>query len=391
MRKQAGSCWPPNLQATARQAPLHLNKGLQAQSCMINLCDKNNTKLAVLHADGFVYAPPATYEGDSGMGGERQPLYEDLLAAAERIDGVANKTPVVSSRTLNDELGATVYFKCENLQRMGAFKFRGAFNFLSALPSEERRKGVVAYSSGNHAQAVALAARILGVKSTIVMPTDAPVAKVEATRGYGAEIVFYDRYTEDNELITAQIAQENGYLIIPPFNSPMIVAGQGTSAMELFDEVGTLDALFVPLGGGGLLSGSAIAARNIAPKCKVFGVEPVAGDDGLQSIRAGRLVSIESPRTIADGAQTPSLGTVTFPIIQRLVDDIFTATDQELISEMRYFAERLKLIVEPTGCLGLAAARAQKDKIRGKKVGIILSGGNVDLSRFGQLINSTHD
>lgn len=318
---------------------------------------------------------------------QQQPTYQDVVAAAERIDGIANKTPVVTSSTLNDKLGAEIFFKCENFQRMGAFKFRGAYNFLSSLSDADRAKGVVAYSSGNHAQAVALAARLLGVKSTIVMPKDAPIAKVQATRDYGGDVVFYDRYTEDNELITAQIAKENDYIFMPPFNAPMIIAGQGTVAKELFDEVPDLDALLVPLGGGGLLSGTTLVASQVAPDCDVYGVEPAAGDDGLQSLRAGKLIDIGSPHTIADGAQTPSLGTITFPLIQQHVTDIFTATDDELVAEMHFFAERMKLIVEPTACLGLAALRKNKSLFKGKRVGVIISGGNVDLSRFSELIS----
>lgn len=318
---------------------------------------------------------------------ERQPDFTDVVTASKRIGGVVNRTPVITSRALNEQLGAQIYFKCENFQRMGAFKFRGAYNFLSTLSEEERAKGVVAYSSGNHAQAVALAARLLEVKATIIMPRDAPVAKVEATRAYGGQIVFYDRYTEDNEQITQQIAQQKGYIIMPPFDSPMIIAGQGTVAKELFEEVGSLDTLLVPLGGGGLLSGTLLAAGEMAPDCEVYGVEPAAGDDGLQSLRAGKLIDIGSPHTIADGAQTPSLGTITFPIIQRHVVDIFTATDDELVTEMHFFAERMKLIVEPTGCLGMAALRKHRERFEGKKVGIIISGGNVDLSRFSELVS----
>lgn len=317
---------------------------------------------------------------------EHEPDFNDVVVASKRIEGVVNRTPVVTSRTLDEQIGAQVYFKCENLQRIGAFKFRGAYNFLSSLPDTDRARGVIAYSSGNHAQAVALAARLLGVKATIVMPKDAPIAKVNATRAYGGHIVFYDRYTEDNEQITQKIAQENDYIFMPPFNSPMIIAGQGTVAKELFEDVGSLDALLVPLGGGGLLSGIVLAASQMAPDCDVYGVEPAAGDDGLQSLRAGRLIDIGSPHTIADGAQTPSLGSLTFPIIQRHVVDIFTATDDELVAEMHFFAERMKLIVEPTGCLGLAALRKHKEIFQGKRVGVVISGGNVDLSRFSQLI-----
>lgn len=317
---------------------------------------------------------------------ELAPNFSDILAAAERINGVANKTPVITSRTINNELDAELFFKCENLQKMGAFKFRGAYNFLSSLSEGDKAKGVVAYSSGNHAQAVALSAKILGIKATIVMPKDAPKSKLEATKGYGGKVVLYDRYTEDNVAISNQIAKENGYIFMPPFNHKMIIAGQGTAALELINEVGNLDAIVTPLGGGGLLSGSAIATNHLLPTCKIYGVEPAAGNDGLQSFKKGEIVKIESPRTIADGAQTPSLGTITFPIIQKYVSDILTATDDELIDAMSFFAERMKLIVEPTGCLGLAAIRKHKDMFRGKKIGIIVSGGNVDLSKFSELL-----
>lgn len=317
------------------------------------------------------------------------PEFKDIIAAAKRIEGVANKTPVMTSRTLNEELGAQIYFKCENLQRMGAFKFRGAYNFLSSLSDAEKAKGVVAYSSGNHAQAVALSARILGIKATIVMPKDAPVSKLNATKSYGGEVVLYDRYTEDNEAITQQIVQKHGYIFVPPFNAEKIIAGQGTATKELIEEVGELDSLLVPLGGGGLLSGSSIAANHLSPQCKIYGVEPAAGDDGLQSFKKGEIVTIGSPHTIADGAQTPALGTITFPIIRKYATDIFTASDDQLVEAMKYFAQRMKLVVEPTGCLGLAAIRKHRDMFRGQKIGVIISGGNVDLSRFSELVKNS--
>ena len=269
---------------------------------------------------------------------------------------------------------------------MGAFKFRGAFNALSRFTPEQRAAGVVAFSSGNHAQAVALSARLLGIPATIVMPKDAPAAKVAATQGYGGQVVFYDRYTEDREQIGRDLAQRHGLTLIPPYDHPDVIAGQGTAVKELLEETGPLDALFVPLGGGGLLSGSALAARALAPDCKVYGVEPEAGNDGQQSLRRGEIVRIDTPKTIADGAQTQYLGQHTFAIIRRDVDDILTASDAELVECMGFMASRMKLVVEPTGCLGYAAARAQRESLRGLRVGIVVSGGNVDLPRFCELL-----
>jgi threonine dehydratase len=314
------------------------------------------------------------------------PSYDDVVAAAGRLQGHAHKTPVLTSRTVNAELGAEVFFKCENLQRMGAFKFRGAFNALAKFSPQQRAAGVVAFSSGNHAQAIALSARLLGIPATIVMPQDAPAAKVAATKGYGGTVVLYDRYTEDREQIGRDLAARDGLTLIPPYDHPDVIAGQGTAAKELFEEVGALDALFTPLGGGGLLSGTSLAARALSPACKLYGVEPAAGNDGQQSFRSGSIVHIEVPKTIADGAQTQHLGQRTFPIIRRHVDDILTATDDELVDCMGFIAARMKLVVEPTGCLGLAAARQMKQALAGKRIGIILSGGNVDLPRFCELI-----
>jgi threonine dehydratase len=282
------------------------------------------------------------------------PTYDDVAAAAGRIAGHAHRTPVLTSRQLDEELGLRVYFKAESLQRMGAFKFRGAFNALSRLTPEQRRAGVVAYSSGNHAQAVALAARLLDLPATIVMPLDAPPNKVAATRGYGGQIVTYDRYSQDNEQIAADLAEEHGLTVIPPYDHPDVIAGQGTAARELIEEVGPLDAIITPLGGGGLLSGTALAARALSPDCLLYGVEPEAGNDGQQSLRAGEIVDIETPQTIADGAQTRHLGQHTFGIIRRDVTDIVTATDDQLVDGMRFFASRMKMLVEPTGCLGCA-------------------------------------
>ena len=314
------------------------------------------------------------------------PTYDDVVQAAGRIAGAANLTPVLTSRTVNEEFGAQVYFKCENMQRMGAFKFRGAYNALSRLSPEQRRAGVVAFSSGNHAQAVALSARLLGMPATIVMPHDAPAAKVAATKGYGGKVVFYDRYTEDREQIGRELAEKHGLTLVPPYDHADVIAGQGTAAKELFEETGPLDAFFVCLGGGGLLSGSALATRALAPNCDLYGVEPEAGNDGQQSFRSGEIVHIDTPKTIADGAQTQHLGKLTFPIIQRDVDDILTVSDEELVQCMRFFAERMKIVVEPTGCLGFAAARKMKESLKGKRVGILVSGGNIDLARFAGLI-----
>jgi threo-3-hydroxy-L-aspartate ammonia-lyase len=314
------------------------------------------------------------------------PTYADVMAAATRIQGHAHVTPVLRSRTADAELGAQLFFKCENFQRMGAFKFRGAFNALSRLDAAQRKAGVVAFSSGNHAQAVALSARILGLPATIVMPHDAPAAKLAATRGYGAEVRLYDRYKEDRTAIAKALSHERGMALIPPYNHADVIAGQGTAAKELFDEVGELDALFVCLGGGGLLSGCALAARALSPRCKVYGVEPAAGNDAQQSLRAGRIVSIDVPDTIADGAQTQALGDITFDLIRKNVDDIFTASDAELVAAMRFFAERMKMVVEPTGALGFAAARGMAAQLKGQRVGIVISGGNVDLARFAALL-----
>ena len=314
------------------------------------------------------------------------PTYADVVDAAARIAGVANRTPVLTSRTANAEFGAELFFKCENLQRIGAFKFRGACNALARFSPAQRQAGVVAFSSGNHAQAVALAARLLGMPATIVMPHDAPAAKVAATRGYGAEVVLYDRYTEDREQIGRDLAERHGLTLIPPYDHPDVIAGQGTAAKELFEETGPLDAFFVCLGGGGLLSGSALATRALSPDCKLYGVEPEAGNDGQQSFRSGAIVHIDTPQTIADGAQTQHLGNLTFPIIRRDVDDILTVSDAELIAGMRFFAERMKLVVEPTGCLGFAAARCMGEALRGKRVGILVSGGNIDLARLAQFL-----
>src|ERR671934_2854116 len=303
--------------------------------------------------------------------------YADIAAAHERIKSAARRTPVLTSSTADALIGAKLFFKCENLQRMGAFKFRGAYNALSQLSTDERRRGVLAFSSGNHAQAVALAGKLLGIKTVIVMPENAPRVKLEATRGYGAEVVTY-RHDEDRERVAERVAAERGMVTIPPYNHPHIVAGQGTAAKELLEETGPLDMLLVPCGGAGLLSGCAIAARELAPNCHVVGVEPAAGDDVTQSFRAGRIVTIAVPDTIADGARTTAPGSVTFPLVQRYVNEMVTVTDAELLGAMFWLWERMKIIVEPTGALGYAALMSKKLAPRAR-VGVVLSGGNVDL------------
>ena len=314
------------------------------------------------------------------------PTYDDVCAAARRLEGHAHRTPVLRSRTADALLGAELFFKCENLQRAGAFKFRGAFNALARFDAAQRRAGVVAFSSGNHAQAIALAGQLLGIPATIVMPQDAPAAKVAATRGYGAEVIVYDRYTEDREAIGRRLAQERGMTLVPPYDHADVIAGQGTATQELIEDAGPLDDLFVCLGGGGLLSGAALAARALSPRCRIHGVEPEAGNDAQQSLARGEIVHIETPKTIADGAQTQHLGALTFAIIRREVDDIVTASDAQLVEAMRFFAERMKLVVEPTGCLAFAGARHAGLTLTGRRVGVIVSGGNIDLSRFAALV-----
>jgi threonine dehydratase len=293
---------------------------------------------------------------------------------------VVHHTPVATSRTLDTRLGATVFLKCENLQRGGAFKFRGAYNALSRLEASERARGVVAFSSGNHAQAVAYASRLLGVAATIVMPSDAPRSKREATEGYGARVVSFDPATQDREAIARRIQAESGAILIPPFDHRDVIAGAGTAARELLQDVPEIDLLLTPCGGGGLLSGSALSARHLAPRCRVIGIEPAAGDDGTRSFHTGVLQRVDHPVTIADGARTPSLGALTFPLVRQNVDDMTTVTDAEIVSAMRFLWERMKLVVEPTGALALAALWAGKADVSGRRVGVILSGGNVDLT-----------
>jgi threonine dehydratase len=318
-------------------------------------------------------------ELDKGSIPSHAAMVQKLHGACERLAGVAHRTPVATSRTLDARTGGNVFLKCENLQRMGAFKFRGAYNAIAQLPEAQRSRGVVAYSSGNHAQAVALVSRILGIGATIVMPSTAPAAKLAATRGYGAEIVHYDLAGEDRAAMAARLASERGLTVIPPFDHPEIAAGQGTAAIELIEETKPLDLLLVPLGGGGLLSGSSLAARHLLPSCRVIGVEPEAGDDGARSFRSGKIERVDHPDTIADGARTPSLSDLTLGLIRRYVDDVITVSDADLVATMRFLWERMKLVVEPTGALGLAALYTGRIRCEGKRAGVILSGGNVDL------------
>ena len=312
--------------------------------------------------------------------------FDDIEAAHARLRGVAHRTPALTSSSIDALTGAAVRFKCENLQRMGAFKFRGAYNALASLDADARSRGVVAFSSGNHAQAVALAGRILGISATIVMPADAPQVKVAATRGYGAEVVFYDRAAgESREAVAERISREKGATVIPPFDHPMVIAGQGTAAKELLEDTGALDYLFVCTGGAGLLSGCAVAARHLAPDIRVVGVEPAAGDDAARSFRSKTLQRVENPVTIADGARTQSLGAITFPLVLHHVHDIVTVTDEQIVEAMRFLWERMKLVVEPTGALAAAGVLSGAIDVRDRRVGIILSGGNVDLKAMASL------
>jgi threo-3-hydroxy-L-aspartate ammonia-lyase len=316
--------------------------------------------------------------------------FADITAAAARLKGIAHRTPVHTSRTANARTGAELFFKCENFQRMGAFKFRGGYNALAQFTPEQHKAGAIAFSSGNHAQAVALSAKLLGMRAVIVMPQDAPEGKIRATREYGAEVVLYDRYTQDREALTKQIATDRGMTLIPPYNHAAVMAGQGTAALELIEEVGTLDILLVCMGGGGLTSGCAVAAKHLLPHCDVYGVEPLTGNDFQQSFRSGQIVKIDVPKTIADGAQTQAPGPLTFAVCQALLKDVLTVDDQALVKTMRFFAERMKMVIEPTG--GLAAAAAMlgdsegKLDVKGKRVGIIVSGGNVDIAYYAKLL-----
>jgi len=310
------------------------------------------------------------------------PTFADVQGAAQQIAGVAHRTPVITSRTVDARTGARVFFKCENFQRAGAFKFRGAYNALSRLSPDERRRGVVTFSSGNHAQAIALAGQVLDIPRVIVMPSDAPAVKVAGTRGYGGEVVLYDREREDREAIGKRLAVDRGLVLIPPYDHPHIIAGQGTAALELLEDAGPLDLLCAPCGGGGLLSGTALAASGLAPGCRVVGVEPAAGDDATRSFKTKQLQTVSNPQTVADGARTPSLGSLTFPIVLQHVSDMTTVTDDQLLRTMFFLWERLKIIVEPTGALAAAAILEGGLAPRGSRVGVILSGGNVDMSQI---------
>jgi threonine dehydratase len=308
------------------------------------------------------------------------PTFDDVLAAAGRLRGIAHRTPVITSRSVDARTGARVFFKCENFQRAGAFKFRGAYNALSRLSETERERGVISYSSGNHAQALALAASLLGTRAAIVMPKTAPRVKMEATQAYGADVITYDPNLEDRETIGRALAAERRLTLIPPFDHPHVIAGQGTAALELFDDVGPLDVLLVCCGGGGLLSGCAIAAAGRSPGIRVIGVEPEAGDDATRSFHTKTLQRVHNPETVADGARTPSLGRLTFPLVLSLVSDMQTVTDVELLRTMFYVWERLKVVIEPTGALAAAALLEGAVRARGARVGVILSGGNVDFA-----------
>jgi threonine dehydratase len=312
--------------------------------------------------------------------------FEDVRSAADRLAGVAHRTPVVQSRTLDARAGATVFLKCENLQRVGAFKFRGAYNAVSRLTADQLERGIAAYSSGNHAQAVALAARKLGSTAVIVMPADTPASKLAAVTGYGAEIITYDRYTGDREALGRELAQSRGLTLIPPYEHPHVMAGQGTAALELLEDTGELDALVVPVGGGGLMAGSATAAKALHPAIRMIGVEPAAGDDTQRSLAAGERVSIPVPRTIADGQAASIPGELTFAVNRRLVDEIALVTDDEIRAAMRFAFDRLKLVMEPSGASGLAALLAGKVPGLPARVGVIISGGNVDAARFAELL-----
>jgi threo-3-hydroxy-L-aspartate ammonia-lyase len=315
------------------------------------------------------------------------PDLEDVYRAAERIRGAAHRTPVFTSRTLDERCGARVFLKCENFQRAGAFKFRGALNAVLALPESERRRGVLTFSSGNHAGAIALVGRLLGVAVTVIMPDNAPAAKLAATRGYGAEVVLYDPEQTTREELGARMQEERGLVLIPPYDHPDIVAGQGTAALELIEEVGPLDALLAPCGGGGLLSGSAIAAKGRVPACRVVGVEPELADDATRSFRSGTLQRVRNPPTIADGLRTPSLGRITFPLVQQHVDEFRTVTEAEIVESMRFLWTRLKLVVEPSGAVGPAPLLSDPVPAAwGQRIGVILSGGNVDLASVCRLL-----
>ena len=313
------------------------------------------------------------------------PIFADIEKATQRLQGYAYRTPVIISRTVNQLTGAEVFFKCENFQRTGSFKFRGAFNALSQLSEQQKSRGVLTFSSGNHAQAIARSGQILGIPTTIIMPSDAPVVKQSATRGYGAEIILYERSEIAREVLCQQIATERDCTIIPPYDHRDIIAGQGTTAFELLEEVGTLDILLVCCGGGGLLSGCAIATRKLAPNCKIIGVEPANADDATRSFQTKTLQKIENPKTIADGARTSYLGKLTFPLVLANVDDMVTVSEEEIIKTMFFVWERMKLVIEPTGALAAAALLQGIVKAPASRIGVVISGGNVDLKQISQL------
>jgi len=314
-------------------------------------------------------------------------MYEKVLAAAKRLEGVAHKTPVMTSRLLDEHTGNTVFLKCENFQRVGAFKFRGAYNAVSALPADARQKGIITFSSGNHGQAIALTGKLLNIPTTIVMPSDAPAVKFAATKAYGASIVPYDRAKVSREAVTLQLIDKYGYALIPPFDHEEVVAGQGTAAKELIEAVGELDYLFVQCGGGGLISGSAISSKHLLPQCQVIGVEPELADDATRSFKTGELQRIDNPQTIADGLRTPSLGKITFPLVRALVDDMVTVSENEIVTTMYYLWTRLKIVIEPSGAVSLAPLFHHTFPAQGKRIGVILSGGNVDVRQAGEIFS----
>jgi threo-3-hydroxy-L-aspartate ammonia-lyase len=316
--------------------------------------------------------------------------YAHIERAAQRLRGVAHRTPVATSHTLNALLGCEVFLKCENLQRMGAFKFRGAYNAINALTDAERKRGICAFSSGNHAQAVALASKLHGTKAVIVMPADAPQLKLDATRGYGAEVVTYDRYTQDREAITSALQKERGMMLIPPYDHYEVMAGQGTLAKELIEEVGSLDAFIGCTSGGGLIAGCATAVHQLSPSAKIYGSEPEAGNDTLLSLRAGKPIGIEVPKTICDGQQTAQPGALTFEVNKRLLTDILLTSDATVVEAMKFVFERMKMVVEPSGANALAALMTHKEMFRGQRVGVSLSGGNIGLARFIEIVSTAH-
>lgn len=313
--------------------------------------------------------------------------YGDIEAAAERLSGVAHRTPVLTSRQLNEATGCQVFLKAENCQRTGSFKFRGAYNSVALHKESHPDQGILAYSSGNHAQAIAHACSLLDVENIIVMPDDAPAVKLAATRGYGGQVVLYNRFETTREKLGQEIATKKNLAVIPAYDHRDVIAGQGTAVAELLSETGPLDLLLVCCGGGGLLSGSALSARHLAPGCRIVGVEPELADDAARSFRSGTLQTVENPPTIADGARTPSLGNITFPLVLALVDDIVTVSDEALVRAMAFCWERLKSVVEPTGALALAGLLEAPVQARpGLRIGVTLSGGNVDLDQAATLL-----